>query len=240
MRYALIGYGRMGRAIEAEAARRGHVKVAALDVSPDREIAGVEVAFEFTTAEAAEGNVSALIGMGVPVVCGTTGWKPPADLDARARAAGVGAVVSANFSLGMAIFSRVVGEAARLYGRAGDYHPFVWEAHHAAKRDAPSGTARALARVVLEADPGLAVLREGTPAGPVARDVLQIASVRAGHEPGRHVVGFDGEHDLITLEHRARGRAGFALGAVLAAEWLAGRTGLHGFDAVVDSLSSGG
>jgi 4-hydroxy-tetrahydrodipicolinate reductase len=229
MTYGLIGYGKMGRAIERVAAARGHVCVAVVDRTArgrrmSRTLAaaswrGVKTAFEFTEPESAKAHVIELLERGVAVVCGTTGWDA-ADRDVRraARASTAGCVIAANFSVGMNIFYAVVTEAGRLY-RAAGYDPWIAEWHHRAKVDAPSGTARRLQ----------SILDAGVP----------IAAVRAGHEPGRHLVGFDGPDDAITLEHAARGRDGFATGAWLAAEWLQGRRGLYGFDAVLDTLVSG-
>jgi 4-hydroxy-tetrahydrodipicolinate reductase len=228
VRYALVGYGKMGRAIEAAAARRGHVLAAIVDRSAagkqvkrsiDRVAwRGIGVAFEFTTPASAKQNVIALLTRGVPVVCGTTGWDPAdTEVQRAARAAKSGAVVAPNYSVGMALFYGAVSEAARRYLAVEGYDPWVAEWHHKAKLDAPSGTALRLAKLA------------GVPA---------VAAVRAGHEPGRHVVGFDGPHDAVTLEHVARGRSGFAEGAVIAAEWLLRRRGIHRFEEVVEELVS--
>ena len=251
MKLALVGYGRMGKAIEAAALERGHEIVAIVDptatgervrsrLDPDT-LAGARVAFEFTCASSAEPNVIALLQAGIAAVCGTTGWAPGEDLRRAARQAGVGAVVAPNFSVGMNLFYAVVREAARLTGAADLYDPFVVEQHHRAKLDSPSGTALHLATIVREAAPNFAEIEIGNPAQPpVSGRAVHVASVRAGHEPGTHTVGFDGVHDRITLTHAARGRGGFALGAVLAAEWVVGRAGLHGFDEVVRDLVTGG
>jgi 4-hydroxy-tetrahydrodipicolinate reductase len=233
--YAIAGHGRMGRAIEREAAARGHRCVATLGADALRGapaalrqvLAGAEVAFEFSVAEAAEHNIRALLAAGVPVVCGTTGWQRTAELSRVARDSGTGLIVSPNFSLGVNLFFRIVAQAARSLAALGLHEPYVFEAHHRAKRDAPSGTARRLAESLLAADPRL---REGT---------LQVASIRAGSEPGTHVVGFDGPHDTITLRHAARDRAGFALGAVMAGEWLVGRKGEHALEEFLDQLLAG-
>jgi 4-hydroxy-tetrahydrodipicolinate reductase len=137
------------------------------------------------------------------------------------------------------LFFRIVDAAARTLGRPGLYDPFVQESHHRGKVDAPSGTARRLAAIVIDADPRFDAVLEGHPEGRIPPGTLQVVSTRAGAEPGTHRVGFDGPHDLIALEHRARGREGLALGAVLAAEWLEGRSGMHGFDEVLDAILRG-
>jgi 4-hydroxy-tetrahydrodipicolinate reductase len=237
----------MGREIEAAAAARGHDLVSIVDPSErgrrvrrrigPKEIAGAEVAFEFTSPGSAQGNVVALLEAGVPVVCGTTGWEPDAAALARtAKKAKVGLVLAPNFSIGMNLFYRMVREAARLLGSTDRFDPFVLEAHHRGKIDAPSGTARRLAELIVEEDPHRWSVHVGLPPGGLPPGAVQVVSIRAGHETGTHTVGFDGEHDRIGLTHHARGRAGFAAGAVLAAEWVPGKRGIHGFDRVLNDL----
>jgi 4-hydroxy-tetrahydrodipicolinate reductase len=149
--------------------------------------------------------------------------------------------VAPNFSVGMNLFYRVVTEAARAFGSVGLYDAFILESHHRGKPDAPSGTAARLATVVQEAAPSYSTVQFGCPAeGAVSRDSIHVASVRAGHEPGVHTVGFDGPYDQISLTHRGRGRGGLALGAVLAGEWIAKRRGLHGFDRVLAEIPAKG
>jgi len=250
MKFALVGYGKMGRAIEAAALSHGHTLGPIVDRNGrDRRIVrtigdaswrGVAVAFEFTEPGAAKGHVVELLTRGIPVVCGTTGWDA-ADVTVRraARASKAGAVIAPNFSVGMGLFYAAVAEAARRYLAVGGYDPWIVEWHHRAKADAPSGTARRLAALVAGAGPAGAVVREGLPLAPMAPGDVHVAAVRAGSQPGRHLVGFDGPHDAVTFEHVARGREGFADGAVRAAEWLRGRRGLHGFDEVLDDLARG-
>lgn len=226
MKVAIVGHGRMGVEIAALAASRGHGVVATLDRGDPLDGArGAEVAFEFTEPAAAEANVAALLRSGIHVVCGTTGWDPAkAGIDAIAREAGRGAIVAPNFSIGVNLFFEIVAEAARRLSGTGLYDPWLFESHHRFKLDAPSGTAKRLAAIV-----------DGFGGRPTS-----VAAARAGHEPGRHTVGFEGEHDAIVLTHRARGRAGFAAGAVLAAEWLPGKVGLLGFERVLSDLVKGG
>ncbi|HET9299078.1 MAG TPA: 4-hydroxy-tetrahydrodipicolinate reductase [Candidatus Polarisedimenticolaceae bacterium] len=251
MKLALVGYGRMGREIEAVAQARGHEVVAIVDPGErgrrmrrrigEDELSGAEAAFEFTSPGAAEQNVLALLACGVPVVCGTTGFSP--DLVALAKAtrkARKAVVLAPNYSLGVNLFFRMVQEAARLLGSTDRFDPFVLEEHHRGKVDAPSGTARRLADLVVEEDPHRWSVHEGVPPGGLPPGAVQVVSVRAGNETGTHIVGFDGEHDRIELIHRARGRGGFAAGAVLAAEWIPGKRGVHGFDRVLQDLFPAG
>jgi 4-hydroxy-tetrahydrodipicolinate reductase len=221
----------MGRAIEQAATLRGHACIVVVDRSEKSDRVqrsmdaaswrGVNVAFEFTRPGAAKDNVIALLRKGVAVVCGTTGWDASDPTVRRAAAAGKrGCVIAANFSIGMNLFYAAVEQAARSYLAVAGYDPWIAEWHHKSKADAPSGTARRIAAILAEAG---------------GRDV-PVAAVRAGHEPGRHLVGFDGPDDRVTLEHAARGREGFARGAVVAAEWIRGRRGIHGFEDVVSDL----
>jgi 4-hydroxy-tetrahydrodipicolinate reductase len=229
MNYALVGHGKMGRAIDAAAAARGHRRRIVVDRGGKITAArfrGVDVAFEFTEPAAARANVLALLAHGIFVVCGTTGWDASdPEIRKAARRAKAGAVIAPNFSVGMNLFYALLEDAARSYLAVGGYDPWIAEWHHRAKRDVPSGTARRLGAIVRTAAP------DGDGAGEIA-----IASVRAGHEPGRHVVGFDGPHDAVILSHAARGREGFAEGAVLAGEWIVKRRGIHAFSDVLDDL----
>jgi len=250
MRFAIVGYGKMGRAIEAAALSHGHTLGPIVDrAGRDRRIVrtigeaswrGVGVAFEFTEPGVAKEHVVELLRRGIPVVCGTTGWNAEdATVRRAARAAKAGAVIAPNFSVGMGLFYAAVADAARRYLRVGGYDPWIVEWHHRAKADAPSGTAKRLAALVAEAGPAGASVCSGLPDAPMAPGDVHVAAVRAGSQPGRHLIGFDGPHDAVSFEHVARGREGFADGAVLAAEWLRGRRGLHGFDEVLDDLVRG-
>ena len=243
MKVALVGCGRMGKAVEAVAVARGHRVAAKVDPSAEgarrrldpRRLGGAEVAFEFTRPDAAAANVRALLEAGVRVVCGTTGWESSASQVARwARAGRSGAVLAPNFSVGVLLFQRIVEDAARRFASTGLFDPYVIELHHRAKLDAPSGTAVRLSKALAQAWEGAVV--EGNETMPVPAGSVHVASIRAGQETGTHTVGFEGDYDGVTLTHRARSREGFALGAVLAAEWVRGRSGVHGMDMVLDGM----
>jgi 4-hydroxy-tetrahydrodipicolinate reductase len=247
MRFALVGYGKMGRAIEAAATARGHSLGTVVDrTTRDRRAAraiarapwrGITVAFEFTEPDAAKDHVLALLKRNVAVVCGTTGWDAgDGEIRRASRASTAGAVIAPNFSVGMTLFYAVVADAARRFLAVPGYDPWLAEWHHRAKSDAPSGTARRLAAILAAKSPGRVSVREGLDTAALGPGDVHVAAVRAGHQPGRHAVGFDGPNDVVTLEHTARGRDGFALGAVLAAEWLRGRRGVHTFEEVVEDL----
>ena len=215
----LVGYGRMGRAVDALSAEYGCEVVERLDVHNNRNgegldgpsLDGADVAIEFSLADSVVSNVSKLAARGINVVIGTTGWheQEAAVRDAAAQA-GIGVVHAANFSLGVNLFQAVVERSAALFARYDDFGAWIHEGHHAAKQDAPSGTAVAL----------LAAMRD---AG-YARGI-DVASTRAGRMPGMHTVGYDGPFDTVTLTHTARDRATFARGALEAARWVRGRRG---------------
>lgn len=233
MQIVLLGHGKMGRLVESLAVADGHTVARAFgsaDAVTADALAGADVAIDFSVAEATPGHIRACVAAGVPVVVGTTGWQDAREaVEADVRAGRGAVVVGANFSVGVAVFARLAAEAARLFARAGGYAPFLEEQHHAAKRDAPSGTALMLRERVAAAFPD-----EG----------LDVAVTRAGHIPGTHRVGFDGPPDTVVLEHVARSREGFARGALVAATWLVGQagashTGVWTFDDVMaDVLGS--
>jgi len=168
-------------------------------------------------------NIESCLLAGIPLVEGTTGWKPDAnELRRIVTDADGGLVYGSNFSVGAQLFFRIAASAAELFQNLDSYDAFIEEAHHKRKRDAPSGTALQLGDIV---------------ATHLGREV-PISSTRAGHIPGTHRVGFDSSADHITLEHVARSREGFALGALMAAKWIVGRKGVHEFSEVFDEIIS--
>ncbi|MGE0454350.1 MAG: 4-hydroxy-tetrahydrodipicolinate reductase [Vicinamibacteria bacterium] len=235
MRVAIVGYGRMGHEVEAVLGERGHAAV----VAPRGAFpADCPVGIDFTRPEAVRGNLERALAAGACYVIGTTGWEAQRqELLALVAARSGGVVHAANFSVGVNLFYRIVEQAARLVCRVPEFDPYVVEKHHRLKRDAPSGTAKVLARALEAAyAPRTA---ETALSGLLPKERFQVAAVRAGGIVGEHTVGFDSGGDEILLEHRARSRRGFASGAVLAAEWIAGRSGVHGFDEVLDELLAG-
>jgi 4-hydroxy-tetrahydrodipicolinate reductase len=230
MNLAIVGYGKMGRLIEQFAPEYGfEVKIRLSDANNDRfggltkeNFGGIDVAVEFTKPSAAAENLQRLAGLGVNVVTGTTGWTEQMD---RVREAverhGIGLVWSPNFSVGVNIFSQIVSEAARLMANQAEYDAWAWEIHHAAKKDAPSGTL-------------LALVEKMKQSGYARR--IDTSSSRAGAHPGTHEIGFDSPGDTITIRHTARSREGFARGALRAARWVAGKKGLHDFREIVNEL----
>ena len=239
----LLGMGRMGRMVDAVATERGH-RIAGRFASAEAHApvpAGSDVAIDFSLADAVVANVRRCAEARCSLVLGTTGWEraPGARglVEATAKAAGIGVVMAPNFSFAMHLFRRIVEQAAAL--ASGDAELDVWieESHHRMKADHPSGTALALAQAVMSRHRGKKQVVTHLPDGPVAADSLVVASARGGWEPGLHRVVLDGPEECITLEHRARSRRAFALGAVRAAEWVRGRSGVFTLD---DVLSIGG
>ena len=228
MKIALFGHGTMGRVLEESARAAGH-EIGAIVTSANggeaaRLLPGHTVAIDFSAPGAVPAHVEAAAAAGVPLVEGTTGWqRDEAGVRDMVERRGAALIYGANFSIGVNLFYRIVAGAAQLVRGAG-YDPFIEEAHHARKRDTPSGTALALEAILSH---GLG--REGGTSVPVA-------STRAGHIPGTHRVGFDSAADQILLVHTARSRAGFAAGALLAARWIVGRRGMYAFADVLHDI----
>ena len=228
MRLALLGHGAMGRLVERLAREGGHEVAAVLGSRESglkvEELAevlgGHDAAVDFSVAEAVPRHAEACALARVPLVEGTTGWHARLEeVRSTFERAGGALIYGANFSVGVNLFYRVVARAAELF-RGFDYAPFVEEAHHSRKRDAPSGTALRLRDIL---------------AGLYGPDV-PVASTRAGHIPGTHRVGFDSAADTVTLTHTARSREGFAAGALVAARWIQGKTGVYEFSEVLDEM----
>jgi 4-hydroxy-tetrahydrodipicolinate reductase len=210
MKLLLVGYGKMGRLVEELALARHHEIAGRIDVDLDT-WAPADVAIDFSTADALAQNFPKYIERRLPVVIGTTGWTGHlAEYREQAAAANLGVVAAANFSIGVNLFEMLAAEAARLLQLQPQYGAWIHEAHHAAKRDAPSGTALLLRDAMIGA---------GFTRG------IDMSSTRAGMIPGTHTIGFDSASDTIELVHTARDRRGFATGAITAAEWLQGKVG---------------
>lgn len=263
MKALIVGYGKMGRAIEAALIQRGHGVAARFDrretgeflegnraesdaaagtaraahtvtplSSPSKEIPGLspnlpecDVAFEFTAPESAPRLVPLLLSKRIPVLSGTTGWDTTEAIHLATRLS-VLFLHSPNFSLGVAAMRRAAAALAASLGPFREFHPGLVERHHSAKRDAPSGTAKALASDVAHAS---------------GRREVPIVSLRQGGVPGEHTLFFEGEDETVELVHRARSRAIFAGGAVRAAEWMlkSGRRGPLTFDDFFNDASAG-
>ena len=231
-RLAIVGAGKMGRTIVHLAPERGLRVVAMIDATHNPQgkgitrasLNGADVAVEFTRPEAALHNVEALLRAGVPTVSGTTGWYD--DLPrARALATELGGALftAPNFSLGVAVFARIARLAAQAIAGVPGFDAHLVETHHAAKKDAPSGTA--------------AMLRDAV--RPALGRELPVSSIRIGSVPGTHELLFDAPFEQLRLTHEARDRRVFADGTLVAARWLLGRRGVFTMDDLVRDLAGG-
>lgn len=235
MKIAIVGYGKMGREIE-RAAQAKKIEVGAIfDLANNAQgsgltpaaLAGIDVCIDFSTPDAAPGNIAAAARAGKNIVVGTTGWQAKlGEVSAIVRERKTALLHAANFSLGMNVFMRLAGEAARLFDAHEMYDAAISEIHHRGKADSPSGTALALGKVLLARLHRKKELLAGSPAGAIGPGQLQIVSSRIGAVAGTHVVTFDSEADAVELVHTAKNRSGFALGALVAAGWLQGKQGI--------------
>jgi 4-hydroxy-tetrahydrodipicolinate reductase len=221
MRILLVGYGKMGKLVGDLAPQYGCEVAGIVDPhSPshgggadDPKWNGVDVAIDFSTPDVVVSNAVTLAGRGINLVIGTTGWqKNEAVVRQAVASGGAGAVVAPNFSTGVVLFEALAGQAAKLFAPQQDFGAFLHEAHHAAKKDAPSGTALFLKRAMEQSG--------------FSRPI-DVSSSRAGFIPGTHTIGFDGPAETITLTHTARDRTAFARGALAAAHWIAGKKGWY-------------
>jgi 4-hydroxy-tetrahydrodipicolinate reductase len=228
-RILLVGHGRMGVLVEQLAAEYG-CEIAGI-VTEENGVAGVaaapestQVAIDFTTANAVVANIQALAERGINVVIGTTGWQAhEAAVRAIVERHGIGVLAASNFSIGLHIFRGAVAKAAAGFAAQDAVGAWIHEAHHIAKKDAPSGTALTLKESIVNAG--------------YSRPI-DVSSTRAGSIPGTHTVGFDGPSETVTLTHTVRDRAVFARGALEVARWLVGKRGWFTMDDYLKSRAS--
>ena len=229
MNIALIGYGKMGHIIEAIALKRGHKVVCIIDQDnlgdfESEAFASADVAIEFTTPQTAADNIQRAWKAGVPVVCGTTGWDVESlkqqllpNSTQPLHYPTLSLMWSSNYSVGVNILFALNKQLAKFMEAYPEYMPHMTEVHHIHKLDAPSGTAKTLQEAI----------------GEERLAVTDIESIREGEVPGIHTVTWDSEVDSISISHSAKSREGFALGAVIAAEWMKGKTGWHEFGEMI-------
>jgi 4-hydroxy-tetrahydrodipicolinate reductase len=250
MKIALIGYGKMGKTIERIALERGHEIVSIIDVHNHDEIKGeafasADVAIEFTAPHVAYDNCVEAMSAGVKVVSGSTGWYQQHEAEMREKCEKEGKTLfwSSNFSLGVAIFSAVNKYLARIMNRFDNYKVHIEETHHIHKLDAPSGTAITLAEGILENighKSGWVMGDLTNPDGTVTKGAvprpteIKIDAIRRDEVPGIHTITYGSDEDTITITHDAHNRNGFALGAVIAAEYTAEHSGLLGMKDLMD------
>ena len=236
MNIALIGYGKMGKEVEQAAKGRGLTVSKIFDIHNNtgglgltrESLKGIDVCIEFSAPGVVIDNIEAVAGCGKNIVVGTTGWYDRLDsVKKLVKENKIGFLYAPNFSLGLNIFAQVVSHAAHIMDRYTQYDAAVMERHHRAKVDSPSGTALTIASSVLQGMKRKTEILSETSHGPIKPHQLHVASSRFGSVPGTHAVVFDSEADSIELVHTARNRSGFALGAVIAAEWLRGKKGFY-------------
>jgi 4-hydroxy-tetrahydrodipicolinate reductase len=206
----LVGHGRMGRLVESLAGEYGFGVAGTVSSHTSGEWPAADVAIDFSVASAVPSTVARMVQTGMPIVIGTTGWQASEDAVRRTAANTIGVVAAPNFAIGVNVFLAVAEQLGVLMADLPTFGAWIEEQHHAAKKDAPSGTALALQRRLRERG----YTRE-----------IPIASTRAGAIPGTHMLGFDAPSETITLTHQARDRAAFARGALVAAQWVDGKRG---------------
>jgi 4-hydroxy-tetrahydrodipicolinate reductase len=230
MKILLVGHGKMGQMVGALAPQYDAEIAGVIDPlsplhggGPDADRwAGVDVAIDFSTPDSVVANAVVLARRGINLVIGTTGWSArEPELKQAVAEAGTGIVVAPNFSTGVVLFEALAAQAAKLFAPQAEFAGFLHEAHHAAKKDAPSGTALSLKKAMEH--------------GGFLRPI-DVSSTRAGFIPGTHTIGFDGPAETITLTHTARDRTAFARGALAAARWVQGK---HGWFTMKDVLGIG-
>lgn len=233
MKIAIVGYGKMGHIIEKKALERGHTIGCIIDKDnvsdfDSPEFRKCDVAIEFSRPDAAAGNVLKCFGAGVPVVCGTTGWNERIPEMKELCDKGKGTLLQAsNFSVGVNMFMALNRYLADMMNAFPQYAPHMVETHHIHKLDHPSGTAVTLAEGIIEKTARIRAWAEPEDGKTLPEDTLPIDHIRSGEVPGIHTVIWDSPQDSISITHSAKSRDGFAVGAVIAAEWLAGKSGFH-------------
>jgi 4-hydroxy-tetrahydrodipicolinate reductase len=223
MRIALFGYGKMGQMIEQIALSRGHEIVAKIDENTDSiNFSTMDVAIDFSMPEAAFGNITKCLNNNIPIICGTTGWLDKYNDAIELCNSKNGAFIYAsNFSLGVNIFFELNNYLAKMMKNLPEYKVSLEEIHHTQKLDAPSGTAITLAEgVIANSEYNEWKLEDNS------NGALPITSKRIGNTPGTHTLLYENDVDSIEIKHTAHNREGFALGAVTAAEWIIGKTGI--------------
>jgi 4-hydroxy-tetrahydrodipicolinate reductase len=230
MKIVLVGYGKMGKTIERVALERGHEIVAKIDVDNHHELTSVkaDAAIEFSHPDAAFENIRQCIELGLPVVCGTTGWlSRKGEIEKLVREKEGAFFYASNYSLGVNIFFKLNEHLASMMKGFNNYNVEMEEIHHTEKKDAPSGTAITLAEGVLKYSQSKKSWVNSESNKP---EELFIKSLRIGQVPGTHTIKYTSAVDDIEIRHTAHTREGFALGAVMVAEWIKGKKGSLNMD----------
>ena len=223
MKIALLGYGRMGKTIEKLAIERGHTIVAKIDQNDSYDFNAADVAIDFSVPDAAVANISSAIKSGVSVVSGTTGWLDNySEMVALCEKENGAFIYASNFSVGVNIFFELNKKLAKMMKTLKDYQVSMTEVHHIHKLDAPSGTAITLAEGIIEETDNTDWILDAE-----EEHKITIKALREGEVPGTHTITYKSQVDELVIEHKAHNRHGFALGAIIAAEWLKDKKGVH-------------
>jgi len=249
LKTAIIGYGKMGKAIKAMAKENGLDIVSIIDPScegvdfcdiNEESLKDAEVCIDFSHPESAMVNAEKIAKLGRNIVMGTTGWYPEMErMKNIVEKNNIGMIWSGNFSVGVNIFFRIVKKAAQIANNVENYDVFSYELHHNKKADSPSGTANMIAKILVEEIDRKKNIVYDKLDRQIKPDELHMASVRGGSIPGIHVVGLDSSADTIELKHTARNREGFAMGSIMAAKWIKGKKGFFNIDDMMDDVIGG-
>jgi len=246
MNIALIGYGNMGQEVEKVVLKKNHTILTRIDPRvqdadtseiTEHSLSGAEVCIEFTHPDSVIENIKKVLNIGIPLVVGTTKWFDHLqEIETLVKEKNGSLIYAPNFSLGMNLFFKICEHAAVIMNKFDDYDPGGFESHHNRKADAPSGTAKKLARLLIDNidRKEKAVFHLGDKK--IRPEELHFTSLRTGSIPGTHQIIFDSEPDTITLTHTARSRQGFAAGALTAAEWIVHKKGIFSFDQMMNDL----
>jgi 4-hydroxy-tetrahydrodipicolinate reductase len=246
MKAIILGYGKMGREVEAVLVQKKHTVAARIDSfiadadakTLTQELAAkADVVIEFALAKDIETRVSFYADYAIPAVIGTTGWNDRLDkIKTMVEKSSIGVVYGSNFSVGANIFFKLISEATKIINKFPEYDVLAYEIHHKQKKDSPSGTAQTIGSLILEEHKKKRSIVTDKLDRAIQDHEMHFASVRGGYVPGIHTVLFDSAADTIELTHSARNRSGLALGAVLAAEWITGKKGFFAFPDIINQM----
>lgn len=237
MKVALIGYGNMGKEVEEVIQQNSSHEIVSISFKSIKdpidvaEIKKADVAIDFTSPDIVLNNIERVLELGVNMVIGTTGWYDQLlRVKETVKKTKSGLIYGQNFSVGANIFFQIVDFASKLIGKFDDYDVAGFEIHHSGKKDSPSGTAKKLSGIITQNISSKTIVETGRLDRQVKKEEFHFASLRTGRVPGYHEIMFDSTADQIKLSHNAHNRQGFAKGALLAAEFIKGKKGLHNFD----------
>jgi 4-hydroxy-tetrahydrodipicolinate reductase len=243
MKLCLIGYGKMGRAIEQAAMNKGHEIASKIDPKEKytsitaEALQDAEICMDFSRPDKILTNIQQVASLGKNMVVGTTGWYHHLpEVRGWVEKNNIGFVYAPNFSIGVHLFLRLVEHAAMLINEHVQYDIAAFEAHHAKKIDIPSGTAEAMMAALLKKISRKTEVKINSLENPLEKHEIHLNSLRCGSIPGEHKVLFDSDYDTLEITHTARSRQGFAYGAVVAAEWLQGKKGFFSYDDILNTF----